>query len=181
MPWEQAPELKGAELIYDANAVEQAYERIAEQISLGYSDKRPLILSVMIGGIIPTGQLLPRLDFPLELDYIHASRYANQTQGGDLVWHALPSTTFEGRDIIVIDDILDEGFTLTGIIDALNAGGARSVASAVLVNKIHDRKHNGITADFFGLELPDRYLFGGGMDCKGLGRNAAGIYAIDVD
>ncbi|MCG5531368.1 hypoxanthine-guanine phosphoribosyltransferase [Halorhodospira halochloris] len=180
MPWEDVPELKGAELIFDADAIEQAYDRIAAQITSQYSDKRPLILSVMIGGIIPAGQIVPRLDFPLEMDYLHATRYRNETRGGDLVWHALPSSSFEDRDIIVIDDILDEGFTLVGIIDALKAGGARSVATAVLVNKIHERKHEGISADFFGVEAPDRYLFGAGMDCKGLGRNAPGIYAIDV-
>lgn len=181
MPWEQAPELSGAELLYDAQAVEQAYERIAAQISAQYADRRPLMLCVMIGGIIPAGQLLPRLDFPLEVDYLHATRYRNQTRGGDLVWHALPSTPFEGRDLIVIDDILDEGFTLAGIIEALHSGGANSVATAVLVDKIHERKHENMAADFVGLQAPDRYLFGGGMDCKGWGRNARGIYAIDVD
>lgn len=180
MAWEQVPELEGAELIHDHQEVAQAFERMAAEITAQYADKRPLVLGVMIGGIIPAGQLLPRLDFPLEVDYIHATRYRNETRGGDLIWHALPSTPFEARDIIVVDDILDEGFTLAGILDALRHGGARSVATAVLVDKLHDRKHEGISADFVGLEVEDRYLFGGGMDCKGLGRNAAGIYAVDL-
>ncbi|MBK1734490.1 hypoxanthine-guanine phosphoribosyltransferase [Halorhodospira abdelmalekii] len=180
MPWEDAPELQGAELIHDHHAVTQAYDRMAEAITARYAGRRPLVITVMIGGIIPAGQLLPRLDFALEVDYVHATRYRNRTEGGDLVWHAMPTTPIEGRELLIIDDILDEGFTLAGVIEAFRVAGARSVATAVLIDKLHDRKHQGLQADFVGLEAEDRYLFGGGMDCRGLGRNAAGIYAIDV-
>ncbi|MFP4129698.1 MAG: hypoxanthine-guanine phosphoribosyltransferase [Halorhodospira sp.] len=180
MPWEDAPELRGAELIHDRHAVEAALDRMAAAITEDLGGKRPLILGVMIGGMIPAGQLLPRLAFALEVDYVHATRYRNEVSGQELVWHALPSTPIEDRDLLVIDDILDEGHTLAAILDAFRRGGARSVRSAVLVEKHHDRRCPGMAADYVGLDTPDRYLFGVGMDCRGLGRNADGIYAIDV-
>ncbi len=181
MPWNRAPELQGAKLVYGRGEVQAALDRMATEITACLGERRPLIIGVMIGGMIPAGRLLPRLDFPLEVDYVHATRYRNEVQGGDeLVWHALPSTPIEERDLLVVDDILDEGRTLDGILEAFRNGGARSVRSAVLADKRHDRKHNGIRADFVGLEVEDRYVFGAGMDCRGLGRNADGIYAIDV-
>ncbi len=181
MPWEDAPELHGAELVHDANAVDAALDRMAAEITERYAGRRPVILGVMIGGMVPCGRLLPRLPFALEVDYVHATRYRNEVRGHELVWHALPSTPIEGRDLIVVDDILDEGYTLAAVLDAFRDAGARTVTTAVLVNKVHDRKYPGLTADFVGLDVPDRYVFGAGMDCRGLGRNAAGIYAIDVE
>ncbi len=180
MSWDEAPELRGAEQLYDAEAVSAALDRMAAEITERYAQARPLIIGVMIGGMIPAGRLLPRLDFPLEVDYVHASRYRNRTAGGELVWHALPSTPIEGRDLIVVDDILDEGYTLAAILESFRNAGARSVASAALVDKRHDRKCPEVHGDFIGLQVADRYVFGAGMDYRGLGRNAAGIYAIDV-
>lgn len=182
MSWDQAPELQGAELIHPRASVQAALDRMAEEITQALGHTRPLILGVMIGGMIPAGRLLPRLDFPLEVDYVHATRYRNEVRGGEeLAWHALPSTPIEDRDLLIVDDILDEGRTLAAILDSFRHGGARSVWSAVLADKLHDRKHGGIQADFVGLEVADRYVFGAGMDCRGLGRNADGIYAIDVE
>ncbi|ABM62035.1 hypoxanthine-guanine phosphoribosyltransferase [Halorhodospira halophila] len=179
MPWDDAPDLRGAELIHDQWAIDQALDRMAREITQDLGGRNPLILGVMIGGMIPAGRLLPRLDFPLEVDYVHATRYRNELSGEELVWHALPTTPIEGRDLLVVDDILDEGNTLAGIIDAFRSAGARSVRTAVLVDKRHDRKYQGLCADYVGLEVEDRYVFGAGMDCRGLGRNADGIYAID--
>ncbi|MFP4146616.1 MAG: hypoxanthine-guanine phosphoribosyltransferase [Halorhodospira sp.] len=180
MPWDEAPELRGAELIHDQEAVKAALDRMAAGITEDLGDHRPLILGVMIGGMIPAGRLLPRLDFPLEVDYVHATRYRNQVQGQELVWHALPTTPVEGRDLLIVDDILDEGYTLAAILQSFREHGARSVRSAVLVEKHHDRRCPGMVADYVGLDVPDRYVFGAGMDCRGLGRNADGIYAVDV-
>jgi hypoxanthine phosphoribosyltransferase len=133
----------------------------------------------MNGGIIPSGQLLPRLQFPLQLDYIHATRYRGGTRGHDLQWLKYPTQSLTGREVLIIDDILDEGMTLAQILDYCRQAGAARVHSAVLADKQRPRSAGGLErADFTGLVLPDRYVFGYGLDYHGYLRNAAGIYAV---
>ena len=125
------------------------------------------------------GELLPRLAFPLEVAYLHATRYGHALQGNLLDWRVRPTQDLRGRTVLVLDDILDEGHTLAAIVDHLKAEGAASVHTAVLVHKEHDRKATpGMRADVTGLDIPDRFLFGCGMDYKGYWRNAPGIYAL---
>ena len=166
-----------ADCLFTKAEVEAALDSMAMVISEKLQHKNPLVLCVMSGAMIPAGHLLTRLDFPLQLDYIHASRYAGETRGGELYWQTKPNFSLSGREVLIIDDILDEGITLAAIVEYCHEAGAASVSTAVLVDKKHDRK-NGINADFVGLETEDRYLFGYGMDYKDYLRNAAGIYAV---
>ena len=124
-----------AELVVSRDDVETALDRMASQITAAFADKDPLILCVVAGGIITTGMLLPRLDFALRLDYIHASRYQGATSGGDLCWKHRPSDAIRGEHVIVVDDIFDEGITMAAIVDACREDGAASVHSAVLTEK----------------------------------------------
>lgn len=171
--------LRSADLLHDAQAVEAALDAMAEAITSRLSDRVPLVLTVLVGGLIPAGKLLPRLAFPLEMDYVHATRYRGKTRGGELAWLARPQTSLAGRTVLIIDDILDEGNTLAGIIEACYEQGAEEVLTAVLVNKNHDRRYRGLQADFVGLQVEDRYVFGAGMDYKGFCRNLPGIYAAN--
>ena len=150
---------------------------MAEEISERIGATSPVVLCVLTGGIVTTGQLLPRLEFPLELDYVHASRYRGETRGNELQWLCRPSIPLKGRTILVVDDILDEGMTLAAILNYCRQEAAAAVYSAVLVEKLHDRRI-GYKADFVGLQIGDRYVFGYGMDYKGYLRNADGIFAV---
>jgi len=174
----QFPE--GATLVHDASAVEAALDRMAVGLSARLEHTNPLVLGVMIGALVPLGRLLPRLRFPLEVDYIHATRYRGDTSGSDLVWLARPQTSLRRRTVLVMDDILDEGHTLAGILDWCRDEGAETVLSAVLVNKHHDRRYRGLEADVTGLDVDDRYVFGAGMDYKGHFRNLDSIYAVET-
>ncbi len=167
-----------ADLLHSEQAVEAALDRMAAQITERLADTNPVLLCVLTGGIIPVGKLTTRLDFPLQLDYLHATRYRGATRGGELHWIAHPSISLRDRVVLVVDDILDEGATLAAIVEHCRAEGASRVLSAVLVDKLHDRKYHNIKADFTGLEVPDRYVFGCGMDYKSYLRNAPGIYAV---
>ena len=167
-----------ADLLYTAEEVDTAFARLASEISEILSDTNPLILSVMIGGIVPTGILLPHLSFPLQLDYIHASRYHSGTSGGQLHWIKKPEKELKDRTILLIDDILDEGLTLSAIIDYCLQAGSKNIYTAILINKIIERKKYLPNADFTGLTVPDRYIFGYGMDYHEYHRNCAGIYAL---
>lgn len=166
-----------ADCLVDQQQVEAALDNIAAKISEKYRDRNPLMICVMNGGLMATGGLMLRLDFPLEQDYMHASRYRGDTTGGDLKWVVKPEASLQGREVLIIDDILDEGYTLAAIVDYCLSEGATNVESVVLVEKIHQRKH-GIKADYVGLQVEDRYVFGYGMDYKGYLRNAPGIFAV---
>ena len=169
-----------ADLLYSEKEVEAALDKMAEQINVLLADRDPLLLCVMNGGIVVAGKLIARLRIPLTIDAINASRYQKQTSGGSIEWILKPGEPLEGRTVLIIDDILDEGITLAAIYQYCLDQGATSVYSAVLVNKILDHEKS-ITPDFIGLEVPNRYLFGYGMDYKGYLRNAPGIYACKED
>jgi hypoxanthine phosphoribosyltransferase len=166
-----------ADLLYSAQQVEAALDRMAADITARIAGRNPVVLCVMVGALIPCAKLLERLNFLLQLDYIHATRYGDRTIGGGLRWIARPRIPLEQRVVLVVDDILDEGHTLAAILEECQLAGASEVHSAVLVEKQHARKH-GIRADFIGLTVQDRYVFGYGMDYKGYLRNSQGIYAV---
>jgi len=169
-----------ADRLYTEAEVEAALDRMAGRITAALEDQDPILLCVMLGGVVPTGKLLARLGFPLQLNYVHATRYGSATRGGKLRWVARPQDDLEGRNVLLIDDILDEGHTLAAIHESCRELGAARVQSAVLVEKRHTRKADYV-ADFIGLEVEDRYVFGYGMDYKGYLRNAPGIYAVADD
>lgn len=171
--------LADADLLADAETVQFALDRMAREIGSELRDKSPVVICIMNGGLIFTGQLLPRLAFPLQVDYVHATRYGSGTAGGDLTWLVRPTTQLSGRGVLLLDDILDEGITLTAIADWCMKQGAEKVWTAVLVDKQHKRKvRPGIQADFTGIVTEDRFLFGCGLDYKGYWRNAPGIYGL---
>lgn len=168
-----------ADCLVDATRVNTALDRMAVDITHALGSTNPLVYTVMHGGLIFAGRILPRLPFPLELAYLHATRYGHAECGTALNWQVHPTGNPRGRTILVLDDILDEGRTLHAVIEYLKQAGATSVYSAVLVHKQHERKaYPGMRADFTGLEVEDRFLFGCGMDYKGYWRNAPGIYAV---
>ena len=169
--------LKSADLIYSRQEVDAAIERVANQITERLGLRYPLVLSVMGGAVVFSGQLLPLLRFPLDFDYVHASRYGKATQGSDLVWKVMPNESVKGRVVLVLDDILDEGRTLAAIRVKLLELGAAEVYCAVLSDK-ETGKDKPLRADFVGLSLPNRYVFGCGMDVHGAWRNLPEIYAL---
>lgn len=165
--------------LFTTKEVEAALDRMAINIHRELHDKNPVLLCVMIGGLVPLGNLLPRLDFPLEVDYVHATRYRGEITGGELHWKVKPSVDLTDRTVLVVDDILDGGVTLAAILDEVKRLGAREVYSAVLVDKHHKRVENGLKkADFVGLQVEDYYIFGYGMDYHEYLRNAPGIFVV---
>jgi len=168
-----------ADCLCDATELDRCIARMSEEIASQLSENLPLVLVVMNGGLVFAGKILPQLGFPLQLDYIHVSRYRQNTQGGELDWLVQPKTSLAGRHILILDDILDEGHTLQAIVRHCENAGAVSVKTAVLVDKVHDRKAvPDLKADFEGVRVPDRFVFGFGMDYQGYWRNAPGIFAV---
>lgn len=169
--------LENSDLVAGAGEVQAAIDRLAAEITRALSGEYPLVLVVMGGAVVFAGQLLPKLRFPVDFDYVHATRYGAAVQGGGIDWKVTPPDNVRGRSVLVLDDILDGGQTLREISDRLLALGAKRVRCAVLVEKTLARAKP-IAADFVGLRIPDRFVFGCGMDAKGYWRNLPEIRAI---
>lgn len=170
--------LNEADRLYTTAQIDQAYDRLAAEIAAKLKDQNPLVLCVMIGGMVPTVEILRRMEFPYEIDYLHATRYRGETAGREIIWKVSPTARLTGRVVLVIDDILDEGHTLAAIQNAIRAQDVKALYTAVLVEKMHERRHPEARAEFVGVRVPDRYVFGGGMDYKNHLRFVPGLYAV---
>lgn len=178
MPPNLAVALQNSELLFDRAAVEQAIARMAGEIRADMAGQRPVFLTVMHGGMLFASLLSLELGFDVEFDFLHATRYRGATTGSGLAWLHRPATPLEGRHVLIADDILDEGHTLKAVRNWCEDQGALDVRIAVMVVKKHDRCVEGIAADYVGLEVPDRYVYGFGMDYHEQGRNLPGLYAL---
>jgi hypoxanthine phosphoribosyltransferase len=171
--------LSEADCLVSETEVVSAIGRLSKEITARLKDVNPVVICIMNGGLIFTGQLLPQLQFPLQVDYVHATRYGHEKNGATLNWTVRPQLDLKGRTVLLLDDILDEGVTLAAIAEYCRQQGAAEVLMAALVEKLHLRKVTpNMRADFTGIEVGDRFLFGYGLDYKGYWRNAPGIYAV---
>ena len=178
-----ADALVGADVIHDRATLEAAIEGMADAIRPDYADdaRPPLYITIMHGGMPFAAQLafaLGERGLDLEFDYLHATRYRGATSGSRLAWLHRPATPMQGRRVLLVDDILDEGHTLNAVIRWCEDQGAADVRVAVLATKVHDRCVEGVCADYSGVQVPDRYVFGYGMDYHEQGRNLPAIYAL---
>ena len=186
-----AEALEQSDLIYDRAAIDAAIAGMADAIAADYIGQVPanrmgdsfvpVFLTVMHGALPFAGQLALELGargLDLQFDYLHATRYRGSNQGGELVWKHRPATALYGRRVLIADDILDEGHTLAEVRRWCIEQGATDVRIAAMTVKDHDRCVAGIRADYVGLHLPDRYVYGFGMDYHEQGRNLPAIYAL---
>ena len=167
-----------AHLLFDEEVVDKGISELARKVEQSCKDDFPLVLCVMNGGLYLTGQLLRHWNFPLTLDYVHATRYRLATLGKDVLWKAYPQNELAGRNVLIIDDIFDQGFTLEEVRSYCLKHGAIKCTSVFLIRKSHERKKAEIQPDYVGLETDDRYLYGVGMDLNGHFRNLSSIYSI---
>lgn len=171
--------LPQARRLHARDELEGAIARMGRAITAEIDGERALLLTVMNGGMFFASSLAFAIDCDLDFDYAHATRYGNATVGREVRWLHRPSAPMSDRTVILADDILDEGYTLAALRDYCLTQGARRVLIAVLCDKQHDRRMPGLAADYVGVELPDRYVFGYGLDYYGQGRNLPDIYALD--
>jgi len=170
---------ENADQLYSSCEIADAIDRMAASVTKDLADKNPLVICVMNGGLILTSELTQRLEFPLQMDFLQASRYRGDVNGTNVVeWLVRPAHELGERHVLIVDDILDEGLTLVEIQAFCRKHGAASVQTAVLLKKRHDRCHPHARADYIGLDVEDRYVFGFGMDYKHYLRNLPAIYAV---
>lgn len=168
-----------SECLFDQKTIEAAIHRIADAMNERFADEAPLLLCVMNGAVIFMGQLVTLLNFPLQIDYVHVTRYQGEIEGRELHWVAEPRIELKDRVVVIIEDILDAGLTLASVKDFCEKQGAKEVHCAVLIDKDSPRSKGGVeTCEFTGLKVGNRFLFGYGLDYKGFLRNIPGIYAV---
>ena len=174
---EAAKILAEADLLVSQAECAAATARVARELKAALGRDMPLVLAVMGGATVFAGQLLPLLDFPIEFDYVHVSRYGDKLSGGKLHWQVEPKESVQGRTVLVLDDILDEGETMAAIRERVLGLGAARFFSVVFCEK-DIRKSKPLKPDFLGVTVPDRYVFGYGMDVSGMWRNLPAVYAL---
>lgn len=168
-----------ADVLFDQPSVEVAIADLALTVEEQCKDDFPLVLCVMNGGLYLTGQLLRHWEFPLTVDYVHATRYRLATLGKDVLWKAYPQNEIKDRNVIIVDDIFDQGYTLEEIKTYCMKQGAKSITSVFLIRKSHERKKANIQPDYVGLECGDCYVYGVGMDLNSHFRNLSSIYFVE--
>ena len=165
-------------VIYSEIEIKIVIQNIADQVNQTIKTDDLYVLCVMNGALIFAGQLLPRLEKNIQYSYIHATRYAASLTGGPIHWLVKPSKDIEGKTVLILDDILDEGITLREIVTTCEAMKAKVIYTAVLFDK-DIVKEKSYIPNFIGLKVPNRFVFGYGLDCKGLGRNLPHLYALN--
>lgn len=166
-----------AECLYTSSDIDTVLEQLAQTLTEHYAEANPILLCVMNGSLVTLGQLMPKLPFLCQVDYIHVSRYGEQITGGELIWHHHPVTDLTARHVILVEDIVDRGDTLVALREYCHQAGAESVRCMTLIDKQGVEK-KGLSPEFVGLTVPNRYVFGFGMDYQGYWRNLPGIYAV---
>lgn len=173
--------LANSTVVATRSEVNAAIERMAEEINAHYGGRPVLLLVVLTGAIMPAAWLAARLRMPLQMDFVHATRYDGRTEGGHIEFRVPPRLDLQGQHVLVVEDIFDVGLTLQSIVSYCRERGAASVASAVLVRKLHDRPTTGEMPEFIGMEVDDRYVFGCGMDVHEYWRQLDEIRALEDD
>jgi hypoxanthine phosphoribosyltransferase len=171
--------LENSRVLFNREKVAATVQKMADEINAYYGDQPVILISVLTGAIIPAAWLITKLKMPVQMDFVHATRYAGQTEGGEIEFRVPPRLNIEGHDVLIIDDIYDIGLTLQMIEKYCESRGARTVNSAVLVRKVHDRETTAKRPEFVGMEVKDKYIFGCGMDAYEHWRHLDEIWALE--
>ncbi|GAX88645.1 hypoxanthine phosphoribosyltransferase [Effusibacillus lacus] len=146
---------------------EQIQNRIGElgaRIAQDYADKNPLVICVLKGAVLFMSDLVKRIEVPLEMDFMAISSYGVSTKSSGVVRILKDlETGVEGRHVLIVEDIVDTGLTLSYLRDSLLRRDAASVRIVTLFNKPSGRKIE-ITPDYSGFEVPDEFIVGYGLD-----------------
>lgn len=169
----------GAVLLASPAEVASVFDRLAAEVGARLTGRRPLVVAVLEGGRMPAEQLSARLTIPHDTDALRVGRYGNSSSGGMLRWSATTDSSLQGRTVLIVDDILDQGVTLSAVVRHCRDGGATDVLTCVLTVKDLPERTGGPWPDFVGLVVPDQYIVGCGMDYQGRWRELPGLYALE--
>ena len=170
------PQLK---ILIGRDEIAKAIDRLASQIKKDYQGKQPLLIGVLKGSFMFMADLIRQLDLPLELDFIGLSSYgaARESSGKVRVVQGV-KTPIKGRDVLVVEDIVDTGITTSFLLDYLRKRKPASLKLCALTDK-PSRRRVPVSIDYLGLSLPNKFVVGYGLDCDERFRNLPDIYALE--
>ena len=157
--------------------INQAVNKIAEEIDRDYHDKSPLLIGVLNGAFIFASDLCRDITLDIEITFVRLKSYVGTVSSGDVQSIIGLQEKIEDRDIIIVEDIVDTGNTLVKFIPLLKESGATSVKIAALLFKPQSLQHP-LTVDYVGFEIPNTFVVGYGLDYEGLGRNWKDIHQL---
>jgi hypoxanthine phosphoribosyltransferase len=170
------PQLK---ILISGSEIASAVKRLACEINKDYQGKHPLLIGVLKGSFVFLADLIRQLDLPLEIDFVRLSSYgsARESSGKVRVAQWL-QTHIKGRDVLVIEDIVDTGITTSFLLDYLRKKRPASLKLCALADK-PSRHRVPVCIDYLGFAVPDKFIVGYGLDCDEKFRNLPDIYAIE--
>jgi hypoxanthine phosphoribosyltransferase len=155
--------------------VQQQVQSLAERINGDYKTKSPLFLPVLNGSFMFAADLIRNISIPSKISFVKVSSYAGTASTGQLKTLVGIDESLFNQNIIIVEDIVDTGLTLTKIVDDLRALGTKSVEVVTLLRKKPAREKN-IVVKYVGFDIEDEFVLGYGLDYDGLGRNYRDIY-----
>ncbi len=169
---------KTFEVSISSEKVQHTVTEIANMLNQDYKDKQiPLFISVLNGSFMFTADLLKQINFDCEISFLKLSSYKGTSTTGSVKQLIGINEKISGRDVIVLEDIVDTGITLEEIVKELNKFGASSVKITTLLFK-PEAYNKDIAIDYVGIEIPNDFIIGYGLDYDGLGRNLPDIYTL---
>jgi hypoxanthine phosphoribosyltransferase len=159
--------------------IDKAVARLAAEISRDYAGKKPLFIGVLKGSFVFMADLIRQLDLPVEIDFIRLSSYgaARETSGKVRVVQGI-KTAIKGRDVLVIEDIVDSGITISFLLDYFSEKEPASLRLCALTNK-PSRHRVPVSIDYLGFIVPDKFIVGYGLDINQQFRHLPDIYSVE--
>jgi hypoxanthine phosphoribosyltransferase len=166
-------------ILISRDEIAKTVDRLACEIKRDYQDRQPLVIGLLKGSFVFMADLVRRLDLPLELDFVRLSSYgcARETSGKVRVVQGL-QIHVKGRDILVVEDIVDTGITISFLLDYLKKKKPASLKLCALADK-PSRRRVPVPVDYLGFTVPDEFVVGYGLDCDERFRNLPDIYVME--
>jgi len=166
-------------ILISRDEIAKAVSRLAREVERDYQDKQPLLIGVLKGSFMFMADLIRQLDLPLDLDFIRVSSYdaARESSGKVEVVHEM-KTPVKGRDVLVVEDIVDTGITISFLLDYIKIKQPASLKVCTLTDK-PSRRRVQVPIDYRGFTVSNKFIVGYGLDCDQKFRNLPDIYTLE--
>lgn len=168
---------KEFEKFIDNDKINARVKEIAKSINKDYKEKTPLFIAILNGSFMFAADLMKEVTIPSEISFVRVASYEDMQSSGDIKKLIGLSENIFNREVIIIEDIIDSGLTMSKMLEEFSSLGAKNVSIATLLTKPDNMKVN-IAVKYLGFEIPDKFVVGYGLDYNGQGRNLKDIYQL---
>jgi hypoxanthine phosphoribosyltransferase len=164
-------------LFISAEQIDGTVRKLADQINTEYQDRNPLFIAILSGSFMFASDLFKKISIPAEISFIKLASYKGTRSTGSVITSIGLDQDLHGRDVIILEDIIDTGKTLSVFLPQLEHQQPRSLKICALLFKPESLQHP-VRIDYLGFSIPDRFVVGYGLDYNGYGRNLPEIYQL---